>query len=129
MTTRNISLYVDDVRAPADLMWVLARSPGSAIDVLKTGAVERLSLDYDLGAAGTADKILDWMESAARTGWRPPRTMMAHSQNPVGRNLINLRINDVLQYASDFDTRIREVDYPGPMGEPPVDQSFEEIVD
>lgn len=100
--TRDIMLYVDDVRdAPPN--WVTARDSKSAIAVLRSGLVDALSLDFDLGGAGTIEPVLDWMETAAKNGWRPPRMMIAHSQNPVGRNLTNLRLIEVLRFAADYN--------------------------
>jgi len=57
--------------------------PDEAIRLLKTGAVEEISLDHDLGddARGTGYDVILWIEEAvALRGFKPPR-IIVHSAN------------------------------------------------
>ena len=61
--------------------------PEEAIELLKSGRVEELSLDDDLGddERGTGYDVVTWVEEAVATrGFRPPR-MKVHSANPSAR--------------------------------------------
>ena len=70
------------------------RTPEEAIDFLRAGGVEELSLDHDLGldvGSGrerTGYDVLLWLEAEVAAGRaRPPAVMRAHSGNvgAVGR--------------------------------------------
>ena len=59
-----IKLFLDDTR-PAPEDWVRVYTAQQAIDYLKTGEVQQLSLDHDLGPediAGTGYQVLEWIE-------------------------------------------------------------------
>ena len=97
-------VYLDDIReCPEE--WVLARTYQEAIDLLKTGKVETISLDHDLGdvrsGAGYCDPhreltgydVACWIERAVLDGKIPIPRMRCHSANPVGKQ----RINQVIQ--------------------------------
>lgn len=90
-----MNVWLDDIRDPAmygRTGWTWAKTAAEAIDLLKTGAVEAISLDHDLciestiGMAATAPTGLDvalWMEE---NGMRP--TVTVHTMNDYGRSCI-----------------------------------------
>ncbi|MGA3245851.1 MAG: cyclic-phosphate processing receiver domain-containing protein [Bacteroidota bacterium] len=65
--------------------WVRAYTAAEAIEHLKTGAVEELSLDHDLGVeelVGTGYTVLQWIEKEVYlNGFKPPRVMTVYSSN------------------------------------------------
>jgi hypothetical protein len=88
-----LKLYLDDQR-PAPPGWELAKTADEAIDLLRTGNIVELSLDYDLGDPiyGTGLQVLDWLEVAIMEGRvRMPR-MSAHSASPLGRRRLEAQI-------------------------------------
>ena len=89
---RRIKVWLDDERsAPAG--WVRVRTPEETIELLRSGAVEELSLDHDLGLdVGARERtgydVLLWFEAEVAAGRaRPPAVMTVHSGNvgAVGR--------------------------------------------
>jgi Cyclic-phosphate processing Receiver domain len=83
-------VWLDDVReAPEG--WVHVKTPEEAIDLLRSGEVEEVSLDHDLGlstpeAERTGYDVLAWLEKEVATGmWKHVvPVMLVHSANPVG---------------------------------------------
>ena len=57
-------LFVDDKRLPPNNAWTLTKTAAEAIELLKTGKVEVISLDHDLGPpeAGTGYDVAKWIE-------------------------------------------------------------------
>jgi hypothetical protein len=81
-----VKVWLDDERtAPAG--WVHVRTPEEAIDLLRGGEVEELSLDHDLGLdVGARERtgydVLLWLEREVAAGRaRPPAVMRVHSGN------------------------------------------------
>lgn len=92
----TIKLWLDDERDPknpeiqskfgaeGDEVWV--KSAGTAIQYLKQGNVESISLDHDLGSGcGTGMDVAKWIEEQAFHGTLPRLWWAVHSMNPVGR--------------------------------------------
>jgi hypothetical protein len=89
-----VNLWLDDVREPwkhGAVGWFWAKTADEAIRALKTGRVERASLDHDLSiqracgfddASKTGYDVVCWME--ANDVW-PIGGVTVHSLNPVGR--------------------------------------------
>lgn len=98
--TEAVKLWLDDVREPwkhGCVGWEWAKTADEAIALLKTGKVERASLDHDLDwdhypwEDPTHAKqyqnhcgchVVEWMEE--HDAW-PPDGCTVHSMNPVGR--------------------------------------------
>jgi hypothetical protein len=86
-----VKVFLDDVR-PAPEGWVRALTPEEAIKLLRSGWVEALSLDFDLGYRGceewrTGEVVLQWIEERVFLGaldFDLPE-ISVHSSNPVGR--------------------------------------------
>jgi hypothetical protein len=94
-------LWLDDVRE-APTGWVHVRTPEEAINLLRTGEVEAISLDHDLGLATpeaerTGYDVLAWLEKEVATGtWQceVPK-IQVHSANPVGRRRMEQAIASI----------------------------------
>ncbi|MGF6871686.1 hypothetical protein OKW35_001144 [Paraburkholderia sp. MM5477-R1] len=84
MVTSTMKIFLDDEReAPAG--WIQARWPDEVIALLKTGEVDTVSLDHDLGddRRGTGYDVIRWIEEAvALRGFKPPH-ILVHSANPA----------------------------------------------
>jgi len=76
----TFDLYVDDVRQSPS-RWVLAKTFDDAIRSLKTGNVNHLSLDHDLGLGKTGMDIVKFMMNNKIY----PNKITIHSKNPVGK--------------------------------------------
>ncbi len=77
---------MDDLRPTPD-GWVHTYWPDEAIELLKTGNVEVISLDHDLGddERGTGYDVILWIEEAVATkGFTPPE-IKVHSANSSAR--------------------------------------------
>jgi Cyclic-phosphate processing Receiver domain len=87
-----VKVWLDD-RRPAPDGWVRVRTPEEAIELLRGGDVDELSLDHDLGLdVGARERtgydVLLWLEAeVAAGGARPPGVIRVHSGNigAVGR--------------------------------------------
>jgi hypothetical protein len=87
-----LKVWLDDTR-PAPEGWVHVYTPEEAIELLRGGAVEELSLDHDLGLdVGARERtgydVLLWLEAEVAAGRRnPPAVMRVHSGNvgAIGR--------------------------------------------
>ena len=93
---RRIKVYLDDERATPE-GWVRVFWPEEAIELLKTGEVEEISLDHDLGDDnhGTGYDVILWIEEASFTSdFNPPR-MKVHSANTSARDKMERAINTI----------------------------------
>ena len=81
-----MKVWLDDQRAAPE-GWVHVRTPEGAIELLRTGEVEEISLDHDLGLdVGARERtgydVLLWLEwEVAKGRIRPPQLMSVHSGN------------------------------------------------
>lgn len=81
-----MKVYLDDERITPD-GWVRVFWPDEAIALLKTGQVQHISLDHDLGddQRGTGYDVVLWIEQAVATENFTPPTMAVHSANSSAR--------------------------------------------
>ncbi len=94
-------VFLDDVR-PAPEGWLRARTPEEVIALLRTGRVEALSLDFDLGFRGeeerrTGEVVLQWLEERVFRGeadFELPEVTI-HSSNPVGRQRLQRALDAI----------------------------------
>lgn len=111
-----MKVYLDDIR-PCPSGWRLARNYDEAITLLKSGCVEEISLDHDLGMEVTGKVDVDewdaqillargieaktgyhvacWIEEAVHMGLIDAPVMHCHSANPAGKKKIMLTIESV----------------------------------
>ena len=89
-------IYLDDERkTPSG--WVRVFWPDEAIEYLKTGEVEEISLDHDLGDddRGTGYDVVLWIErEVATNGFHPPE-IRVHSVNSSARQKMELGIANI----------------------------------
>lgn len=86
LESKALHVWLDDLRPIRPGYNVLAKTADEAIALLKTGNVESISLDHDLGPpeAGTGYDVAQWIEQAAFHKSIKPLNWNIHSANPVG---------------------------------------------
>lgn len=89
------NLWLDDVRQPwkfGKLGWEWCKNYEQAVALLKTGKVQKASLDHDLDPWATIGEkphektgydVLCWLEQHPQ--YLPPEGITVHSFNPAGR--------------------------------------------
>ena len=97
-----MKVYLDDQReAPEG--WVRTKTSAETIELLKSGQVEVLSLDHDLGedeSVGTGYHVLLWLEKEVYTkDFKPPTDMRVHSANSAARPKMEQAIEQIKRYA------------------------------
>ena len=101
----GINLWLDDERDPAvhspHYKWVWVKSAKAAIAALETGAVERISLDHDLGnemEVGNGYMVAKWIEESAYLNKIPHLSWSVHSQNSVGAASMRAALTNADRY-------------------------------
>jgi Cyclic-phosphate processing Receiver domain len=94
-------IWLDDVR-DAPQGWIHITTPEEAIELLRSGEVEEISLDHDLGLATseaerTGYDVLVWLEEAVAIGaWNHALPVIRiHSANPVGQRRMEQAIESI----------------------------------
>ncbi len=98
-----VRVYLDDERTPPE-GWTLVAWPEEAIELLKQGVVEELSLDHDLGddEHGTGYDVILWIERAVvEVGFKPPR-IKVHSANISARQKMEAGISAIERLAEHY---------------------------
>lgn len=87
----KINLWLDDERPMPASFNKHCRTAEEAIEVLKTGNVEYVSLDNYLGSGYTMGfKVAEWIAEQAVAGTLSPiKRMRSHTDSPDFRNIIN----------------------------------------
>jgi len=98
-----IKIWLDDARGAPE-GWVRTRTPAETIELLKSGQVEVLSLDHDLGVddtVGTGYDVLLWLEEevALERFLSPLPVMMAHTSNSAARPRMEMAIEQIKRLA------------------------------
>jgi len=91
-----MKVYLDDER-PTPTGWERVYWPDEAIELLKTGMVEEISLDHDLGCdeRGNGYDVVLWIEEAVFVdGFIPPK-MFVHSANISAKEKMELGIRSI----------------------------------
>jgi len=91
-----MKVYLDDLRKAPD-GWVHVYWPDEAIELLKTGQVEEISLDHDLGddSHGTGYDVVLWIEEAVATEGFSPPAIKVHSANTAARQRMEAGIQSI----------------------------------
>lgn len=100
----RLKVYLDDVRDPPDDTWVCVRTPSEAIELLQTGRVDEITLDFDLGydAEGnelTGYQVAVWVEEAVVLRNFKPPSMQVHSANSPGHERLLRAIESIRRKA------------------------------
>jgi len=98
-----MKLWLDDVRTEPE-GWTLALTADEAIALLRTRAVEEISLDHDLGSdfgtpVASGYDVAAWIETAVANGEIPLPRWSCHSSNPVGRQRIEAAMRSAERFA------------------------------
>ena len=91
---------MDDERETPD-GWARVFWPDEAIELLKSGNVEEISLDHDLGddERGTGYDVLLWLEEqVVVNGFRPPK-IRVHSANSSARHKMEAAIDSIAKHS------------------------------
>lgn len=97
-------VFLDDER-PTPENWVRAYWPEEAIAFLKSGLVEEISLDHDLGddQHGTGYDVILWIEEAVAFGSFKPPKITIHSANPSARARMRAGIASIERLVSAIE--------------------------
>ena len=93
---KGMKVFLDDARETPP-GWTRVYWPDEAIELLKTGEVEEISLDHDLGddERGTGYDVVLWIEEAVITqGFKPPK-MKVHTANVSARSKMEQGIQTI----------------------------------
>lgn len=106
MQTRYLSVkvYLDDERETPE-GWTRVYWPEEAIELLKTGNVEEISLDHDLGDDdhGTGYDVVLWIEEQVILNQFLPPRIKVHSANSSARQKMELGINNIYAKSRSFE--------------------------
>jgi len=91
-----MNVYLDDERQ-TPIGWHRVYWPNEAIELLKTGKVEEISLDHDLGDDdhGTGYDVVLWIEKEVFTANFNPPIIKVHSANTSARDKMELGIRSI----------------------------------
>ncbi len=94
-----MKVYLDDLRPTPD-GWTRVYWPDEAIELLKTGSVDVISLDHDLGddERGTGNDVLLWIEEAVITRSFEPPEIRVHSANSAARMKMEAGIKTIIKF-------------------------------
>jgi hypothetical protein len=82
-----MKLWLDDIRKPpAGFVW--AKTAGEAIGYVRTGRVELIHFDHDLGEDETGYDVAKEIMRLCESGVIPCPEWQVHTSNPVGRENI-----------------------------------------
>ena len=79
-------VFLDDSRPPPE-GWIRVYWPNEAISLLRSGLVNEISLDHDLGddKRGTGYDVILWIEEAVALHSFTPPKIVVHSANVSAR--------------------------------------------
>lgn len=95
---RNMKVWLDDERPIPAGYDIHVKTAGEAIELLKTGNVELISLDHDLGGVATGYDVAKWIAEAAYHNSLPKVKVRIHTMNPIGRENIKSTIRMAYKY-------------------------------
>jgi hypothetical protein len=101
-----VKVWLDDQRAAPE-GWVHVQTPEEAIELLRGGEVDEISLDHDLGLdVGARERtgydVLLWLEAEVAAGRaRPPAVMRVHSGNVGAVKRMEQAIASIRRFAGE----------------------------
>ncbi len=100
-----MKVYLDDLRPTPD-GWERVYWPDEAIELLKTGNVDVISLDHDLGddERGTGNDVVLWIEEAVITQQFIPPEIRVHSANSTARAKMEAGIQTIIRFSNKSKT-------------------------
>ena len=106
---RRVKVWLDDIRE-APKGWTRCVRPGEVIELLASGGVEEISLDYDIGLGDdrgvdrNGEDVLRWIEQQVveRGDSFPLPVIRIHSANPVGRQRLQRALEAIERRAANI---------------------------
>ncbi|MFH0736268.1 MAG: cyclic-phosphate processing receiver domain-containing protein [bacterium] len=98
-----MKVFLDDKRL-TPMGWVSAKSPDKVIELLKTGEVTELSLDYDLGENtwGTGYDVIIWLEQQViNNNFKLPSKITIHSDHVLLKPRMESAIKNIINLAQN----------------------------
>ncbi|MCJ7713025.1 hypothetical protein MUO66_01000 [Candidatus Bathyarchaeota archaeon] len=94
-----MKVYLDDKRETPE-GWIRVYWPKEAIDILKQGSVEEISLDHDLGddQRGTGYDVIKWIEEQVITNNFKPPKIKIHTANCSAREKMEAGVRSIETY-------------------------------
>jgi hypothetical protein len=110
-----MKVYLDDERKTPE-GWVRTYSSEETITLLRTGRVQVLSMDHDLGFPDDRDngnKVVLWLEEQVILhNFIPPAEMVVHSSNSSAVQKMLLGIEQIKKKAEENERRIANLPWP-----------------
>ena len=106
-----MKIWLDDIRVKPDETWTHMFTAQEAIEALKTGEVDEISLDHDLGLDtpeniyGTGYDVAVWIEEAAFNRFIPRLTWHIHSQNCVGVKKMRIALENADTFWDSWEAK------------------------
>ena len=100
-------LFLDDLRAPPDQTWIVARSYDAAVHYVEHyGMPSCVSFDHDLGEGATGLDFAHWLIDRHLDGEALPDdfAFAVHSRNPIGGENITALMRGFLRHIQNVDT-------------------------
>jgi hypothetical protein len=91
-----MKVYLDDERTEPK-GWIRVYWPDEAIELLKTGKVEEISLDHDLSDdnRGTGYDVVLWIEEQVATSNFQPPVIHVHTANSSAREKMEAGVRQI----------------------------------
>jgi hypothetical protein len=98
----DYSLFIDDLRDPANKTDVIARSSSEAIAIVSAlGMPDHISFDHDLSGDDTSIIFINWLTNQLidkKLSFPDDFTFSVHSQNPVGVENIKSKMRSLQKH-------------------------------
>jgi hypothetical protein len=96
-----VKVYLDDVR-PEPEGWLRAYTYEQCVELLETGAVTHLDLDWNLGQGPerTGLSVLEWLEDRVSVGRLRPPALTVHTADPRARREMLAAIERISAWAN-----------------------------
>ena len=105
-------LWLDDIRPSPPGFDIRVKTAPDAIRFLKSGKIDEVSLDHDLGEGddpevdvGTGYDIAVWIEAKAHDGTLPRLVWNVHSANPVGRQKMEAALQNADRFWGEHESK------------------------
>lgn len=85
-----MKLFIDDIRNAPSPSWIIARDYNSALELIKTGLIEEISFDHDLGEEKTGYDLMVFLEEMIHFNKLSAPIIHIHSANLGAYNKMKL---------------------------------------
>lgn len=95
----------DEISAPKGWTWV--RTTSQMIDMISSGDVTTIDLDYHLSTSKTGMDVLDWLEQRLENGILPPETILIHTGDTFARARMRAKTSLIRRKARSLRAMLR----------------------